>query len=220
MDWELFDPDDEVRLTAGRLPHWFQPGRLYFITFRTDDSLPTSVVTLWLRRRDDWLRRQGIDPQSSHWQARFELLPARLRRQFHEMFSGEFLAHLDRGHGDCVLRRPEVAGIVLEGLLHFNGDRYQLTDCVVMPNHVHLLAGMLGETDLVKQCYSWKKNTALRINRILGRRGRFWHTESFDHLVRTDAQFDGLKQYVANNPVKASLRPGEFVLWQDKDSVN
>ena len=62
MQWELFDPDEEVRITAGRLPHWFQPGRLFFITFRTNDSLPASVAKLWLKRRDDWLRRQGIDP--------------------------------------------------------------------------------------------------------------------------------------------------------------
>ena len=62
MNWELFDPDEEVRITSGKLPHWFQAGRLYFITYRADDSLPISVTKLWLRQRDDWLLRQGINP--------------------------------------------------------------------------------------------------------------------------------------------------------------
>ena len=69
MNWELFDPDEEVRITSGKLPHWFQAGRLYFITYRTDDSLPISVTKLWLRQRDDWLLRQGINPRSADWKS-------------------------------------------------------------------------------------------------------------------------------------------------------
>jgi len=214
MHWELFDPNEEVRITAGRLPHWFQPGRLYFITFRTDDSLPASVARLWRQRRDDWLRRQGIDPRSADWASRLASLPAWLRRQFHKTFSEEFLEDLDRGYGECLLKRPSLASIVVEGLLHFDQDRYQLSNFVVMPNHVHVLAGLLGSTDLVAQCYSWKKNMALRINRALDRRGRFWHEESFDHLVRSGEQFESLQRYIAENPSKAKVREGEYVIWQ------
>ena len=190
---------------------------MYFITFRTDDSLPACVVKLWLEQRDDWLRRQGIDPRSADWEAQLRLLPVRLRRQFHAIFSEEYLAHLDRGHGDCVLRHPEVSQIVEEGLLYFNDDRYQLTDFVIMPNHVHVLAGLLGDTDIVRQCYSWKKNMALGINRLLRHKGRFWHEESFDHLVRSEGQFTMLREYVANNPKKAGLHEGDFVLWRKKE---
>ena len=215
MNLDLFDPADEVRVTAGRLPHWFQPGRLYFITFRTDDSLPGSVATLWLRQRDDWLRRQGINPQSADWSAQIERLPAQLRRQFHKTFSEEFLNHLDRGHGECVLRRRDLAAIVGEALLHFNKVRYHLTDFVVMPNHVHVLAGLLGNTDLAKQCTSWKKNAALGINKVLRRTGRFWHAESFDHLVRSGERFESLRAYIARNPTAAGLRDGEYLPWQE-----
>ncbi len=215
VNWELFDPDEDVRVTAGKLPHWFQAGRLYFITFRTDDSLPADVVRLWLRKRADWLLRQGIDPQRPDWQSRLASLPTRLRRQFHATFSDECLSHLDRGHGECVLRRQEVAQVVADGLLYFNEARYQLTDFVVMPNHVHVLAGMLGDCDIVKQCYSWKKNMAVRINRLLGRCGRFWHEESFDHLVRREEQFNMLREYVRRNPEKAGLRKGDYRLWQN-----
>jgi hypothetical protein len=48
MVFELFDPQSEVRIGEGTsLPHWFQPGVTYFVTFRTEDSIPTDVSRLW-----------------------------------------------------------------------------------------------------------------------------------------------------------------------------
>ena len=46
--FELFDPCDEVCIReGGNLPHWYQPGVTYFITFRTADSIPEKVAKLW-----------------------------------------------------------------------------------------------------------------------------------------------------------------------------
>ena len=72
-------------------------------------------------------------------------------------------------------------------------------------------ACLLGGTDLEAQCYSWKKYTATKINRALGRNDRFWHEESFDHLVRTPEQFDCLRRYIADNPHEAGLHAGEYL---------
>ena len=44
MLFQLFDRDEDLRITAGNLPHWYQPGVTYFVTFRTADSLPTEVA--------------------------------------------------------------------------------------------------------------------------------------------------------------------------------
>jgi putative transposase len=209
--FELFDPQGELRISAGSsLPHWYQPGVTYFVTFRTEDSIPTAVAKNWRRRRDDWLLRHGVNPAALKWQDALDVLPRAQRREFHDTFSREFLEHLDRGHGACVLRRPELAQIVANSLLHFDGDRYELSDFVVMPNHAHVLVGLLGETEIEAQCYSWKKFTATKINKILGRTGRFWQEESFDHLVRSADQFEAIKQYIAANPRKAQLKPGEL----------
>ena len=62
---------------------------------------------------------------------------------------------LDKRQGACVLRRPELSKIVADSLLYFDGIRYHMGDFVVMPNHVHLLVCLIGETDILKQCYSW-----------------------------------------------------------------
>jgi putative transposase len=213
MPFEFFDKTMDLRITAGNLPHWFQPGVTYFITWRTDDSIPRDVLDLWVRRRDDWLRRHGIDPRGPRWRARLDSLPERQQREFHSTFSREFLEYLDRGHGDCVLKRRDLADIVAKSLRHFEGQRYPLGDFVVMPNHVHLLVCLLGATDVEDQCHSWKKYTATQINQVLDRQGRFWHEESFDHLVRGPEQFDGFRRYIADNPTKAGLREGGYLHW-------
>ncbi len=119
--------------------------------------------------------------------------------------------YLDRGHGQCVLRRPELAKVVAESLQHFDGSRYHLADFVVMPNHVHLLCCLLGETEIEAQCTSWKHFTAVKVNQVLGRKGRFWQEESFDHLVRSPEQFAYFQSYIARNPVVAGLSEGSFL---------
>ena len=52
---------------------------------------------------------------------------------------------------------------------------------------------------------SLKKYTALRANRILGRRGAFWQSESYDHVIRDAGELDRTIRYVLENPVKAGL---------------
>ena len=211
MTFELFDPRADMSVREGNLPHWYQPGVTYFVTFRTEDSVPQALLRSWHARRDVWLRRHGIDPSLPGWKLRLRQLPD-LEREYNLRFTREFMQYLDRGHGACPLRSADLAGIVAENLRHFDGIRYRLGDFVVMPNHVHLLACLIGETEIEKQCRSWKRYTAGKINQALGRQGRFWQEESFDHLVRSPGQFEYLQGYIAENPAKASLRPGAFLL--------
>ncbi|MDZ4684039.1 MAG: transposase [Planctomycetaceae bacterium] len=214
MSFELFDPAAEVRITYGHLPHWYQPGATYFVTFRTADSLPPEVADLLRRRRHDWLHRHGIDGDRPDWKIALRKLSDGLQRDFDATFSREFLRALDKGHGACPLRRRELAETVSDSLRHFDGERYHLGDFVVMPNHVHLLVGLLGTTEIEAQCYSWKKFTAASINRDLQQTGEFWQTESFDHLVRNAEQFDRIRRYIAQNGPQAGLSENEYLHWQ------
>jgi REP element-mobilizing transposase RayT len=211
MTLHFFDPDAAVTVTRRFLPHWFQPGATYFVTFRTADSLPQSVLHRWLGERSAWLRANRIDPDRLDWHDQLRTLPPELQAEFHRTFSAAFHRDLDAGYGECLLRRPEAAGIVAAALRHFDGDRYHLSDFVVMPNHVHVLFGLIGEHALGPVCYSWKKFTAGRINRLFGRTGHFWQGESFDHIVRSPEQFEYLREYIAANPVRAGLAAGEFI---------
>ena len=210
MSFQFFDPDGELNISHGHLPHWFQPGATYFVTFRTDDSVPATMANDWFRRRNNWLVEHGINPVGT-WKLQLDSLPAEVRLQYHKNFTDEFMDYLDRGMGECQLRRPELAAIVAKSLRHFDGVRYHLGDFAVMPNHVHVLVGLLGTTDIERQCYSWKKFTATQINERLGQSGRFWQEESFDHLVRHAGQFEALQRYIADNPKRAGLVEGEYI---------
>lgn len=182
----------------------------YFVTIRTADSVPRSVLRSWYLRRDDWLRRNGIDPAAAAWKTQFRGFPE-LEREFDRTFTRQFMEYLDRGHGACPLAEPRLAEVVADNLQHFHGINYHLGDFVVMPNHVHILACLLGTIEIEAQCRSWKRYTARTINTMLGRRGRFWQEESFDHLVRTPEQFVYLRRYIAENPRKAGLQPGTYL---------
>jgi len=213
--FELFNPEEDVRISAGsHLPHWFQPGVTYFVTFRTEDSIPVDVARLWHARRDGWLLRNGIRPNDLNWRAEFANLPPLKKQEFHETFSREFMDALDKGHGACVLRRPELSQIVATSLLHFDGERYHMGDFVVMPNHVHVIVCLLGDTEIESQCTSWKRFTARSINLKLKRTGRLWQEESFDHLIRSTEQFDAIQRYIRNNP--RHLPTTDYHLYQPK----
>ena len=170
---QFFDPSESVSLIERRLPHWSQAGAVAFITWRTWDSLPAAVVAQRQNDRSDWLRKHSIDPQSADWNVKLQKLDANLRSEFAAMLSDRWNEHLDACHGACPFRRSDLSRIVGESLLHFDGDRYDMTDFVVMPNHVHLMAAFPNEQVMLDQCESWKHFTASKINRLLQRRVGF-----------------------------------------------
>ncbi len=215
---EVFDPTQEFDVVYRRLPHWSQPGAIAFITWRTWDSLPEKVIRQWQEERDAWLTNHGIDPSLPSWQECVRRLDHQAGRQFQAFVADRRNDHLDACHGECVLRQAELSLEVANSLQHFNGDRYDVTDFVVMPNHVHLLAAFPRSDDMLPQCDSWKHFTATRINRILNRKGRFWQQDGFDHLVRSQEQFDYLRDYIANNPTKANLKASESRLYSSRSA--
>jgi putative transposase len=116
--------------------------------------------------------------------------------------------------GKCELRRRELAEIVLASLRHFDGQRYDLDCAIVMPNHVHLLVQFHEGTMCRDQCESWLHYTAWQINKRLGRKGAFWQSEPFDHLVRSAEQFQYLRRYIEENGLKASLSVADYLFWK------
>lgn len=211
--WRFYNAREDIERSRRRLPHWEQPGVCYFLTFRTADSVPVEVAKDFRYRRRTWLIAHGIDPDLEGWHQELGELPDDDQRTFHRDFSREYHALLVKGYGECLLKQPAIASTVVDALRHFDGDRYDLGDFVIMPNHLHLLVQFIGDGRLKKQCYSWKHFTAREINRCLGRTGHVWQGETYDHIVRSEFEFDNYRKYIADNPVKAGLKDG-FVLSQ------
>jgi putative transposase len=201
---KFFDPRKDIEKYTTVLPHWEQPGASYFVTFRLADSLPREKLDEWKRERDTW-----IEMHPKPWSEAME-------KDFHERFSSSFEQWLDAGHGSCVLRDPSAARIVGDALNHFEGQRCVQHAWVVMPNHVHALFTQLGEHHLDQLLHSWKSFTANKIHAFNEERGRCWQRDYFDRLIRDQAHFRNCVRYIRKNPMKAKLRPGEYLLFESE----
>jgi putative transposase len=206
---EPFDPNGDLEIYEHCRPHWSQAGAVVFITFRTHDSIPREVIEGWDRRKQEWLRNRGKDA-GAHWSLVIQELSEVDRAEFRKTFNRCRETFLDSCHGRCLLKRPGLSKIVADSLQHFDGERYRMGDFIVMPNHVHLLAVFRSAEAMKEQCDSWLHYTAYRINQAIGEKGKFWQRAPFDHLVRSPAQYEYLRHYIADNPHKAGLSPGEY----------
>ena len=159
------------------LPHWHPEGRTIFITWRLHGSLPRGFVKR--------LENLHSDPGK------------------------QFLAadqQLDKAAtGPRWLRDPQIAGYVEDALIRgAELGHYVLHAYVVMPNHVHVLLDPLAP--LRRITGGIKGVSARDANGSLGRVGKpFWQDESFDHWIRNSAQFERVRSYIEQNPVKAGL---------------
>jgi REP element-mobilizing transposase RayT len=213
-----FDERGDVRIYYhGILPHWRQKGCTYFVTYRLADALPAGVIREFEYERNQWLLRRGIDPDqiidlNGNWNETFVRLTKTDQRVYERMMAMKLNQYLDAGHGSCVLKRPEVATIVADSLSFFDGKRVLTGDFVVMPNHVHVLMRPIDNFELEEVLQAIKSYTATKINRMLGHEGRFWMRESYDHIVRDSEQLEAFQSYICGNPIKAKLKPGEYLL--------
>ena len=215
---QFFDSKQDYTIAWKRLPHWAQAGTVAFITWRTADSLPREALVRLSRQRHQILKQHQIDPEGD-WKHSLSQLPPVERGNLQWLLFTAWDEQLDAAAGACVLREPALSEIVMDSLLHFDSDRYVLTDAVVMPNHVHLLVAFREEDLLMTQCTSWKHFTATKINKWLRENlaanegeasGSFWQVEQFDHLVRSIEEYDKYRRYIAENPEKAHLKLGSF----------
>ena len=196
----FFTPNTQTDTHQRNLPHWQQGEVWFFVTWRLADSVPQTKLMDWEREKRIWLLHHP-----KPWDGATVI-------EYRERFPQRFEEWLDQGSGSCLLREPQNAQIVANALLHFDGLRYEMASFVVMPNHVHALLRPLGENQIPAILKSWKSFTAREINRRMGRAGSLWQQEYWDRLVRSEEHFRKFAAYIAENPAKAKLRVGEFIL--------
>ena len=171
----------------GYLPHFESAEFAQHVTFHLADSLPQNVL------KQLHLQLNAPPPENRDAERRKRLD-----------------AWLDAGHGSCVLRKPDVATIVQDALLHFDSQRYRLLSWVVMPNHVHVLFQPISGWSLAEIVASWKKHTSRKIRdygRARGARIRIpvWHREYWDRYIRNEAHLKKAIDYIHSNPVKVGF---------------
>ncbi|MGE5112562.1 MAG: REP-associated tyrosine transposase [Acidobacteriaceae bacterium] len=162
----------------GRLPHWEKECGLYFVTFRTYDSLPKDVF-------------KNAPPSLFHGRRGLR------QREIEQL--------LDRGTGSPLFADPRCASLVAESLRGASA-KYRLIAWCVMPNHIHFIARLLPGVTLADVMHSLKSFTAKRINKLLSRTGPVWQREYYDRLIRDADEFRRAVTYVVKNPEKAGLK--------------
>jgi REP element-mobilizing transposase RayT len=122
---------------------------------------------------------------------------------------------LDACHGDCCLKRKELAERIIEPMHYFDDDRYELDCYVVMPNHVHVVLRPTQPKvhSLESILKSWKSHSGLRINRSKGDSGTVWQPESYDRIIRDAEHLWRTIQYIGRNPERAGLVIGSCPIW-------
>lgn len=147
----------------GYLPHLELTGRATGITFRLADSLPKDVIEKLKDLCD------GADNSEQNRE-----------------LSRKIAAYEDAGMGRCWLRHDECARIVAESIGYFDGDRYDLIEWCVMPNHVHVILSLRQNHGFEKIVRSWKNYSARKINSYTGQTGRLWAMDYFDRVIRDE----------------------------------
>ena len=185
------------------LPHIQPPGATLFVTFRLAGSLTPEILQRLGKASDKALSslRHISDPDERKIRTYLEQ-----RKLF-----GSWDTELDNAqNGPMWLRDTRIAALVAESLHYRDARVYDLDAYCIMPNHVHMVYTPLQKSNghyyaLSEIMHSLKLYTGRQANQLLGRNGDFWQHESYDHVVRDEAENQRIIDYVLRNPVKARL---------------
>jgi REP element-mobilizing transposase RayT len=200
-------------LYTRNLPHIQPEDKIFFVTFRLHDSIPVSLVNqLRLQLKEEILKASKL-PKSSE-----------TTYNLNKKFYAKYDELLDRETtGPHWLKDPNIAKICQNVFHEWDNEKYELYSYCIMSNHIHIVfkpttkfLRMLSSkyesfnpqkilSVTTRIMYEIKKRTALLSNSKLGRTGKFWHTESYDHFVRDENELLRIILYVLNNPVKAKI---------------
>jgi len=92
---------------------------------------------------------------------------------------------------------------------------YELFAATVLPDHVHLLIRPKTGDSLSRVMKGIKGVAARELNRRRGRKGPVWQDESFDRIVRDQAELMEKLNYMFLNSLEAGLTddPGTYEGW-------
>lgn len=168
--------------SRGYLPHCDFPGLIQSVSIHLFDSVPIEVIERWVRERET-----TSDKRSR------EKLCEKIER------------YADMGYGSCFLKDANVAKLVEDAILHFDGERYDALAWCIMPNHFHSLFVPRVGHSMTEILQNWKSFTAHRANALLSLRGEFWFPDYFDEFMKTTKQLEATIDYIELNPITAKL---------------
>ncbi|WP_456417348.1 REP-associated tyrosine transposase [Thiolapillus sp.] len=91
----------------------------------------------------------------------------------------------------------------------------ELLAWVLMPDHVHWLVQLQGDTSLAQWTTRMKSGSARRFNQATGHQGPVWARAYHDHALRRNADIKACARYLVANPLRAGLAEniGDYPFW-------
>ena len=177
---------------ARKLPHIQPLEETFFITYRLVDSIPMCRIKEWNEITNQ--RKKIAKTQTGKYNEQ--------KRHF-----GLIDNYLDKSANEPYwLKQDAIATIVADSLQFYAEKFYKLWSYCIMPNHVHLVITTLKDAPpLYTILQKHKRHTAKGCNKVLNRTGKFWTHESYDHIVRSNDEFNRIVFYTIYNPVKAGF---------------
>jgi putative transposase len=97
------------------------------------------------------------------------------------------------------LCRPEITpGLLEDAVFYHTTRRWNLHLFLLMPDHLHMIAGFPHIENISEVIRSWKRLTARRLEID-------WQRNYFDYRVRLDEGLEQKSDYIRQNPVRAGL---------------
>lgn len=124
-----------------------------------------------------------------------------------------FTYHITWHTQDKLVLSPEARARTLDACHFWHGKKVKCYVACVMPDHVHLLlqplpiqeAGKEGVHPLSEILHSIKSFSAHAVNEAMQRTGPVWADESFDRMIRSEADLHKTWNYIWDNPRRIGL---------------
>ncbi|MGA8298027.1 MAG: transposase [Terriglobales bacterium] len=101
-----------------------------------------------------------------------------------------------------LFQHTSAAEMLLETILDYRAQgRYRLHDLVIMPDHFHATITPAPEISLERAVQFIKGGFSFRLKSRLP----VWQASFTNHRIRDDEDFDGHREYIRMNPVRAGL---------------
>ncbi|MGH9561873.1 MAG: REP-associated tyrosine transposase [Terracidiphilus sp.] len=140
--------------------------------------------------------------------------PVRHAPQEHTISSARtFFATTKTDGGRRLLQSERNAVLFIDVLRSYMAaGKFEVHDFVVMPDHVHLLLTVRGDSTIEKAMQLIKGRFSYRLKHECGYLGEVWQVGFSESRADDAASFERYRGYIARNPVKAGLavRVGEY----------
>jgi len=193
------------------LPHFQQPGQMYFVTWNLKDAVPRKALKNYtqkleqLKNQIDFHRQQDSEStKNEELKREYQQLQKKYKKAYDDL-----LAISKNNITD--LSQSGNTQIISEALLFWENKKLKTFAYSIMPNHVHWVIALYEKDENGKPVYlqdilqSVKRHTANRINKREGKQGNLWQKESFDTTIRDEKHLQNAVEYTLNNPCSAGL---------------